>query len=124
MDSFLDFNPTVAVLLGAELEHVDYFKDMEQIRSSFLRYVSICPVDGYAVYNGDDDQTLRALAPFEGNRLAFSIASPFAGETAGIAQNGGLISLGPAFENFLPSESLRVMGAKVIPLAYISSTSS
>ena len=38
--------------------------------------------------------------------LAFSIASPFAGDTAGIAQNGGLISLGPALANFFPSESL------------------
>ena len=55
MDSFLDFHPTVAVLLGAELEHVDYFKDMEQITESFARYASLTGPDGVTVVNLDDD---------------------------------------------------------------------
>ena len=55
MDSFLDFNPTVAVLLGAELEHVDYFKDMEQITESFARFASLTGGDGVTVVNIDDD---------------------------------------------------------------------
>ncbi len=54
MDSFLDFNPTVAVLLGAELEHVDYFKDMEQIRESFARFASLTGTEGVTVVNTDD----------------------------------------------------------------------
>ena len=66
MDSFLDFNPTVAVLLGAELEHVDYFKDMEQIRESFARFASLTGADGVTVVNADDEDILesanRALA--------------------------------------------------------------
>lgn len=55
MDSFLDFHPTVAVLLGAELEHVDYFKDMEQITESFARYASLTGPKGVTVVNLDDD---------------------------------------------------------------------
>ena len=66
MDSFLDFNPTVAVLLGAELEHVDYFKDMEQIRESFARFASLTGTAGVTVVNADDadilDSAHRALA--------------------------------------------------------------
>lgn len=66
MDSFLDFNPTIAVLLGAELEHVDYFKDMEQIRESFARFASLTGTDGITVVNADDEEILesanRALA--------------------------------------------------------------
>ncbi len=54
MDSFLDFNPTVAVLLGAELEHVDYFKDMEQIRTSFARFAALTGEAGVTVVNLDD----------------------------------------------------------------------
>ena len=49
MDSFLDFNPTVAVLLGAEMEHVDFFKDMEQIRTSFANFASLTGKDGVTV---------------------------------------------------------------------------
>ncbi len=66
MDSFLDFNPTVAVLLGAELEHVDYFKDMEQIRTSFAKFASLTGRAGVTVVNLDNADILesarRALA--------------------------------------------------------------
>ena len=60
MDSFLDFNPTVAVLLGAELEHVDYFKDMEQIRASFAAFASLTGADGVTVVNLDEPEILES----------------------------------------------------------------
>ncbi len=60
MDSFLDFNPTVAILLGAELEHVDYFKDMEQIKESFARFASLTGTDGVTVVNADDGEILES----------------------------------------------------------------
>ncbi len=66
MDSFLDFNPTVAILLGAELEHVDYFKDMEQIRTSFAKFAALTGKNGVTVVNLDDaevcESARRALA--------------------------------------------------------------
>ncbi len=79
MDSFLDFNPTVAVLLGAELEHVDYFKDMEQIRESFARFASLTGKGGVTVVNADDpdilDSAHRAYARGGTGRLVtFSAA--------------------------------------------------
>ena len=73
MDSFLDFNPTVAILLGAELEHVDYFKDMEQIRESFARFASLTGPAGVTVVNLDDpeimDSAHRALTRGKTGRL-------------------------------------------------------
>lgn len=60
MDSFLDFNPTVAVLLGAEWEHVDYFKDMEQIIDSFARFASLTGREGVTVVNADDHAILTS----------------------------------------------------------------
>ena len=60
MDSFLDFNPTVAVLLGAELEHVDYFKSMEQIISSFARFASLTGPEGVTVVNADDKNIMES----------------------------------------------------------------
>ena len=73
MDSFLDFNPNIAVVLNIEMDHVDYFHSMEQIRESFARYASITGKDGYAVYNADDEDVLSALSGYEGNRLSFGI---------------------------------------------------
>ena len=73
MDSFLDFNPTVAVILNIEMDHVDYFKSMEQIRSSFGKFADIAGEDGYAVYNADDGDVVTALESFTGHRLSFGI---------------------------------------------------
>lgn len=60
MDSFLDFYPTVAVLLGEELEHVDYFKDMEHIRTSFAKFASITGPRGVTVVNLDDPDSMES----------------------------------------------------------------
>ena len=38
-DSFLDFCPTVAVILNVEMEHTDYFKSMDQLKNSFRKDV-------------------------------------------------------------------------------------
>lgn len=83
MDSFLDFHPTVAILLGAELEHVDYFKDMEQIRTSFARFAGLTGPKGVTVVNADDPEVMesanRALTAKETGRLVtFSIHDPSA----------------------------------------------
>ncbi|MBO5042636.1 MAG: UDP-N-acetylmuramate--L-alanine ligase [Clostridia bacterium] len=81
MDSFLDFHPTIAILLGAELEHVDYFKDMEQIRTSFAKFAALTGPRGVTVVNLDDPEIMesarRALkAKGTGHLVTFSIDNP------------------------------------------------
>ncbi len=73
MDSFLDFNPNIAVILNIEMDHVDYFKSMEQIRTSFKKYASLVGKDGYVIYNADDREVCRALEGTEGHALTFGI---------------------------------------------------
>ena len=58
-DSFLHFSPTAAVLTNLELEHTDYFKDIESLKSSFLLAIKGARV---VVINGDDEN-LRSLLP-------------------------------------------------------------
>ena len=101
MDSFLDFHPTIAILLGAELEHVDYFKDMEQITESFARFASLTGADGTTVVNLDDGDIMesarRALERGRTGRLVTFSAegNPAADFTARhIRTEGGL----PCFE--------------------------
>jgi len=73
MDSFLDFNPTIAVILNIEMDHVDYFHSIEQIRDSFSRFASITGENGYAVANGDDENVKMALESYKGNLVTFGI---------------------------------------------------
>lgn len=73
MDSFLDFNPNIAVVLNIEMDHVDYFHSMEQIRTSFLKYAQKTGKDGFAVVNGDDSEVAKALSSYEGTTVRFGI---------------------------------------------------
>ena len=73
MDSFLDFNPTVAVLLNAEMEHVDYFKSMEQIIDSFSKYASLTGEDGVCIANADDESIMAAVKDYKGKLYTFSL---------------------------------------------------
>ena len=74
MDSFLDFNPTVAVLLNAEMEHVDYFKSIEQIRDSFAKYASLVGEEGTVIYNIDDKNTVISASRVEAKKLSFGLS--------------------------------------------------
>ncbi|MBQ9086358.1 MAG: UDP-N-acetylmuramate--L-alanine ligase [Clostridia bacterium] len=76
MDSFLDFNPTVAVILNIEMDHVDYFHSMEQIRSSYARYAARTGGEGIAILNGDDPQVLLAMKEYCGQVVTFGIDNP------------------------------------------------
>lgn len=73
MDSFLDFYPTVAVILNIEMDHVDYFKSMDQIYKSFRAFADkTLPTGGCVIANGDDENVKRALEGFDGRVISFS----------------------------------------------------
>lgn len=78
MDSFLDFNPTVAVVLNIELDHVDYFKSLEQMTASFTAFMNLTGKDGCAVYNLDDPDCVRAAAGYCGRHVSFGRNNPAA----------------------------------------------
>ncbi len=73
MDSFLDFSPTIAVILNVDLDHVDYFHDIKQVRRSFLQYAERTGEGGVALYNADDDESVIAMKPFTGRHVTFGI---------------------------------------------------
>ena len=73
MDSFLDFYPTLAVILNIGMDHVDYFHSMEQIRASFLAYARRTGPGGTVLYNADDLECVLAMESFEGRRMTFAL---------------------------------------------------
>ena len=62
MDSFLDFNPNIAVILNVELDHVDYFEDLAHVKRSYRSFADIALKNGGCVVaNGDDKNVLDTL---------------------------------------------------------------
>ena len=75
MDSFLDFNPNIAIILNIELDHVDYFKSITQVRRSFSDYAAITGPAGFAVVNGDDENVRLAMAGYVGTAVTFGLSA-------------------------------------------------
>ena len=48
-NSFLDFYPTLAIILNVKEDHLDFFKDLEDIRNSFRRFAELVPAEGAIV---------------------------------------------------------------------------
>lgn len=58
-DSFLDFHPTIAVMLNMEMDHVDYYRSMEQMEESYIRSAKEA---GAVVANWDDPRVRSAAS--------------------------------------------------------------
>lgn len=52
-NSFLSFFPTTAIVLNVSEDHLDFFKDIDDIRYSFRRFLELVPDDGLVILNGD-----------------------------------------------------------------------
>lgn len=59
--SFLKLRPSVAVVLNIDADHLDCYKDIEEIEATFGQYLDLLPADGLAIGNGDDPRVLRQL---------------------------------------------------------------
>ena len=54
-NSFLSFFPKVGIILNIEEDHLDFFKDIQDIRHSFRAFAELLPADGTLIINGDID---------------------------------------------------------------------
>lgn len=82
MDSFLDFNPSTAIILNIDLDHVDYFSSIEQVCDSYSRFASITGKNGTIIANADNEHIPVALKEYEGRVITFGIATKSADYTA------------------------------------------
>ena len=73
-NSFLSFFPTVAVILNIEADHLDFFKDLEDVEKSFRAFADLVPEGGRIIANRDDENTMRTLAGEERPVTTFGLA--------------------------------------------------
>lgn len=52
-NSFLSFYPRIGIILNIEEDHLDFFRDLDDIRSSFRRFAQLLPEDGLLIISGD-----------------------------------------------------------------------
>ncbi len=59
--SFWHFFPTIAVILNIDEDHLDFYRDLDDIEASFRRFAGLVPEDGWVVGWGDDSRVRRVL---------------------------------------------------------------
>lgn len=72
-NSFLSFSPTIAVILNIEADHLDFFKDLDDIKKSFRKFAEIVPQDGFIVANNDDESTMDTIKNISRNVITFGL---------------------------------------------------
>ena len=82
MDSFLDFNPSMAIILNIELDHVDYFENIEQVCDSYTKFAAITGSNGMVIANIDNEYIPGVLEGYEGEVVSFGVMTKSADYTA------------------------------------------
>ncbi len=54
-NSFLSFFPKISIITNIDADHLDFFKDLDDIRHSFRKFAHLLPDDGTLVINGEID---------------------------------------------------------------------
>ena len=56
-NSFLNFFPDIALILNVEEDHMDFFKDLDDIRNSFKKFAQLVPKDGTVIISSHIEDT-------------------------------------------------------------------
>ena len=71
-NSFLSFFPKIGIILNIEEDHLDFFKDITEIRASFHKFASLLPKDGTLIINADIDHLEEITSDLTCRIITFS----------------------------------------------------
>lgn len=71
----LNLHPQIIVLTNLEADHLDYYKNLDDIIAHFQKYIDKLPKDGKIILNIDDDNCLKKLLPHR-KVISYSIKKP------------------------------------------------
>ena len=70
-NSFLSFFPRISIILNIEEDHMDFFKDINDIRNSFRKFADILPDDGFLIVNNDIEHLAQLTEGLRCNIITF-----------------------------------------------------
>ncbi|MFA6228339.1 MAG: UDP-N-acetylmuramate--L-alanine ligase [Patescibacteria group bacterium] len=71
--AFDNYYPQIAAVTYIGEDHLDYYKDLAEIKSAFGNYLSHVPAEGYAVLNADDPNSMELAPKLKANKVTFGI---------------------------------------------------
>ncbi|MDP4153916.1 MAG: Mur ligase family protein [Bacillota bacterium] len=89
LNSFLNFPSKIAVVLNIDADHLDFFRDIDEIKASFSKFISKTGSDGTAVLCGDDKNCRDIAKNYQGTSVYTSLVDPTADYFAEIKSISG-----------------------------------
>lgn len=86
-NSFLHFYPKYSVVLNVEAEHLDFFKDYDDIRRSFHRFLANTADDGKIIINGEIPDHAKLTDGIPANVITYGFDDTFDIHASGISYN-------------------------------------
>ena len=71
--SFLRFKPNIAVILNIDEDHLDFYRDIDDIEAAFAKYAALVPKDGWVVAWGDDPRARRVCENASCNHMTYGL---------------------------------------------------
>ena len=73
MENFLRFSPKTEIILNIDNDHLDYFKNFDNIKNAFNKYARLVPEDGALITNADDASCLELKDSVRGKFITYGI---------------------------------------------------
>ncbi len=69
--SFLRYDPFLSIVTNIDLDHLDYYQDLEGLKRAFLNFVNRTHAEGWAIFGWDNNAAREIAHSFTGQRLSF-----------------------------------------------------
>ena len=76
-NSFLSFYPKISIILNIEEDHLDFFRDIDDIRNSFHEFARLLPSDGTLIINGGIDRCEEITADLACKVITYGSSSDY-----------------------------------------------
>ncbi|MDR3317535.1 MAG: Mur ligase domain-containing protein, partial [Puniceicoccales bacterium] len=67
---FIHYSPKILLINNIELDHLDIFRDLQDIQRTFMHVIKLVPANGCIIANGDSE-TIRQLLPVPWTKTIF-----------------------------------------------------
>ena len=86
--SFLHLSPSIAVVTNIDLEHLDFYKDLEHIQNTFLDFLSRLPFYGLAILCLDDPHLPSLIPKLKKRYRTYGLTAQADIQARDVIQNG------------------------------------
>lgn len=79
-NSFLSLFPKIGVILNMDADHLDFFKDIDDIRHSFRKFAELIPADGALIINADTPEYQKIIDGLDCKVLTYALENTAAAD--------------------------------------------